>query len=179
MSKLRKAGYTGEAVALQPEPAFPVDPNLGDDLMSRARQVLGLFLVTLFGVYGCTQGQIGGREKSALEAKIQRLEEEVRSAHTAQQQLRQKLLAAEERQVQLQKQLEQWQAQAAAEREALRAELKVRTAERDALAAHYDKFRKDLRDLLQQAEATLPGISPAVAPPPSAVSARSATEPLP
>lgn len=135
--------------------------------MTGARRVLGVLVVIIFGLYGCAQGPMPATDKAALEAKIQRLEEEVRQAQTAQQQLRQKLLAAEERQVQLQKQLEELQAQAAAEREALRAELKIRTAERDAIAAHYDKFRKDLRDLLQQTEANLPGGSPAVAPPPA------------
>jgi len=143
--------------------------------MIRTHHALVLFLATLLGLYGCTQGQVGIREKGAWEAKIQRLEEELRSAQTAQQQLRQKLLAAEERQAQLQKQLEQLEAQATAERNALRAELKTRTAERDALAAHYDKFRKDLRELLQQTEASLPGNSPAIAPSSHAVSARPAT----
>lgn len=141
--------------------------------MKHPHTVLALFLATLIGLYGCTQGPMMTPEKSTLEAKVQRLEEEVRNAHATQQQLRQKLLAAEEKQAQLQKQLEQLQLQAAAEREALRQELKVRTAERDAWAAHYDKFRKDLRELLQQAETSLPGSnSPPVAPAPSVVGAR-------
>lgn len=140
--------------------------------MNRSHGVLALLLAALAGLYGCTQRPMTSSDKGVLEAKIQRLEEEVRNAHTAQQQLRQKLLNAEEKQAQLQKQLDQLQVQAAAEREALRNELKARIAERDALAAHYDKFRKDLRDLLQQAEAGLPAGSPSVAPPPATIGAR-------
>ena len=39
------------------------------------------------------------------------------------------------------------------ERDALRADLKSRTTERDALQAHFDGFRKNLKDLIGQAEA--------------------------
>jgi len=125
--------------------------------MTRPHKILGFLLVTVLGVYGCAKGPTAGSERNTSpEARAQRLEEEVRATAAARDQFRQKLIAAEERQAQLQKQFEQ-------ERDALRAEVKARTAERDNFATQYEGFRKNLRELLGQAETALanPGHSPA------------------
>ena len=117
--------------------------------MTRTHKILGFVLVTLFGVYGCAKGSTGGTGRdTSPAAKAQRLEEELRAAAAAREEFRQKMLAAEEAQAKLQKQFDQ-------EREALRAELKARTAERDNFALQYEGFRKSLRDLLGQAESAL------------------------
>ena len=42
-----------------------------------------------------------------------------------------------------------------AERDTLKAEVKVRTSERDALQVHYESFRKNIKELLGQAESSL------------------------
>jgi seryl-tRNA synthetase len=116
--------------------------------MARSRKILGFLLVTLFGAYGCAKGPPDRTEKSTTpEAKVQRLEDDYRSVLAAREQLRHKLNAAEERQAQLQKQFDQ-------EREALKAEVKSRTAERDSVAFQYDGFRKSLKELIAQAETT-------------------------
>src|SRR4051794_12491268 len=117
--------------------------------MNRATKIIGFVLVTLFGVYGCAKGPGEGTEKGSTPAsKSQRLEEDLRAASAARDQLRQKLVAAEERQTQLQKQFE-------TERAALKAELKARTTERDSVATQYDGFRKNLKELIGQAESAL------------------------
>ena len=137
--------------------------------MNRTTKIIGFVLVTLFGVYGCAKGPEDGTEKStAPSAKVQRLEDDLRAVSSARDQLRQKLAAAEDRSIALQKQLDKE-----------RAELKARTTERDTVATQYEGFRKNLKDLLGQAESALanPGgsISPAtsigveIAPMPGAV----------
>jgi hypothetical protein len=147
--------------------------------MTRTYKILGFLLVTFLGLYGCTKvpsTEKSGSEKHAnLQAKAQRLEEDYRAVAAARDQFRQKLLAAEERHAQLQQQLEKAQADAAIEREALKAEVKSRTLERDAVVLQYEAFRKSLRDLLDQAESSrsYPGspVSPSIpqAPAPSLV----------
>ena len=113
--------------------------------MNRATKIAGFILVTLFGVYGCAKGPADGTDRgSAPASRTQRLEEDLRAASAARDQLRQKLLAAEERSTQLQKQLEKE-----------RAELKARTTERDTIATQYDGFRKNLKELIGQAENAL------------------------
>jgi chromosome segregation ATPase len=111
------------------------------------------------GVYGCSRvstAEYGGSDKNpSQEAKVKRLEEDYRAVAAARDQFRQKLTTAEERQAQLQRQLDQAQADAAAEREALKAEIRTRSAERDSVATQYEGFRKNLKELIGQAESTL------------------------
>jgi hypothetical protein len=123
--------------------------------MTRSHKILGFLIVAVFGVYGCAKGPVGtgtGDKSSSLGSKVQRLEEDFRAAAAARDQFKQKLLAAEERQAQLQKQFDQ-------ERDALKAEVKARTTERDAVTTQYDGFRKSLKELIAQAEGTLPAPS--------------------
>jgi hypothetical protein len=139
--------------------------------VTRSHKVLGFLLVAIFGIYGCTRTPSGspGASTAALEAKIQRLEEDFRAAAAARDSFRQKLVAAEEKQGALQRQFEQTATAAAQDRQdrdAARAELKQRTTERDNLQVQYDGFRKNLKELIGQAEVALNG-GPAVAPAPS------------
>ena len=71
---------------------------------------------------------------------------------------RQQLVQAQERQTQTQRQLEQATSRAAtekAEKERVQADLRTRTTERDNLQTQYDGFRRNIRDVLGQAEAAL------------------------
>lgn len=122
--------------------------------MTRAQKIIGFVLVTFLGAYGCTQGPPGGTDRNTSPAaKAHRLEEDLRAATAARDQFRQRLDAAEQRQSQLQKQLD-----------AERAELKARTAERDAITSQYDGFRKGLKELLAQAEGQLANPSGSISP---------------
>ena len=128
--------------------------------MTHSHKVLGFLLVAILGIYGCTRGPGGsaGGSTAALEAKIQRLEEDFRAAAAARDTFRQKLLASEEKTGALLRQLDQVSATAATvatDRDAARADLKVRTAERDNLQVQYESFRKNLRELIGQAEVAL------------------------
>jgi membrane protein involved in colicin uptake len=128
--------------------------------MTRSHKVLGFLFVAILGIYGCAQAPSSppDNRSAAAEAKVQRLEEDFKAAAAARDSFRLRLLAAEERQVQLQREVDQATGAAAQERsekEAARAELKARTAERDNLAVQYDVFRKSIRELLGQAESAL------------------------
>ncbi len=139
--------------------------------MTRSHKILGFIFVIIVGVYGCAKGPVGsgGTEKNpSAEAKAQRLEEDLRATAAARDQFRQKLLAAEERQAQLQKQFN-------TERETLKAEVKTRITERDNLATQYDGFRKSLKELIAQAEGTLP--NPSLSQQPAAIGANAAPMP--
>lgn len=121
--------------------------------MNRTQKVFGFLFVVLFGVYGCAKAPVGADAggKSATDAKVQRLEEDFRTAAAARDAFRQKLSQSEERQTTLQRQL----AAATVERDTLKADVKAKAAERDALQAHYDTFRKNIKDLIGQAESSL------------------------
>jgi septal ring factor EnvC (AmiA/AmiB activator) len=127
--------------------------------MNRTQKVTGFLFVALLGVYGCAKGPVAdGGNKAASDAKVQRLEEDFRAAAAARDSFRQKLTQAEERQTALQRQI----ATATVERDGLKAEVKARVTERDALQAHYDTFRKNIKDLIGQAESSLVTPPPAV-----------------
>ncbi len=126
--------------------------------MTRSQKIVVFLLVVGLGIYGCAKNPTGNGEtgkNSSQEAKAQRWEEDFRAAAAARDQYRQKLIAAEEKQSQLQKQLDSERAAAITEREALKAEVKAHLAERDTLQTQYEGFRKNLKDLLAQAETTL------------------------
>ncbi|HEY3787938.1 MAG TPA: hypothetical protein VGL71_03745, partial [Urbifossiella sp.] len=123
-------------------------------------KVLGFLFVSMLGLYGCARGPAAGssNDRAALEAKVQRLEEDFRSAAAARDSFRQRLLAAEDKLSQTQKTLEQANltaSQERRERDSTRAELKIRTVERDNLQAQYDGFRKNIKELLGSAEAAI------------------------
>ena len=121
--------------------------------MNRTLKIAGFVLVTLFGAYGCTKAPGGSERSTSPAAKLQRLEEDLKAASTARDEFRQKFIAAENRQAQLQKQLD-----------TERTELKARTSERDTIATQYDGFRKNLKDLLGQAESALGNPSGSISP---------------
>ncbi|HUR54870.1 MAG TPA: hypothetical protein VMZ71_12110 [Gemmataceae bacterium] len=126
--------------------------------MNRTQKVTGFLFVALLGVYGCAKGPVADGGKAAADAKVQRLEEDFRAAAAARDSFRQKLTQAEERQTALQRQI----AAATVERDGLKAEVKARVTERDALQAHYDTFRKNIKELIGQAESSLTNPPPAV-----------------
>jgi chromosome segregation ATPase len=128
--------------------------------MSRSHKVLGFLFVSMLGLYGCARGPAAGStgDRAALDAKIQRLEEDFRSAASARDAFRQRLLAAEDKLAQVQKSLDQAKAatvQERRDRDSARAELTARTRERDSLQTQYDGFRKNIKELLGTAEAAL------------------------
>jgi chromosome segregation ATPase len=125
--------------------------------MTRSHKVLGFLLVAVLGTYGCARGPAGspGDRHAALEAKVQRLEEDFRAAAAARDSFRQKLLAAEEQQGRLQRQLDQDRTAAAQERDALQGQVKARTAERDHFQTHYGNFIKTLKEQLDKAETAM------------------------
>jgi hypothetical protein len=126
--------------------------------MTRSNKTIFFLLVVGMGIYGCAKtpnGNARSESNSSPEAKAQRWEEDFKAAASARDQYRQKLLAAEEKNTHLQKQLDQERTIAANERDALRAELKIRSTERDFLQTQYDGFRKNIKELLTQAEVSL------------------------
>jgi len=121
--------------------------------MSRAHKALAILVVSTLGLWGCAKGPGSSSSEriKALEAKVSRLEGDVKLGETAREQLRKKLATAEDQLNKLQK-----------EREELEKTLTVRTTERDTLQTQYDGFRKNLRELLGTAETTAPRYLPPV-----------------
>ncbi len=119
--------------------------------MSRAHKALAILLVSTLGLWGCAKGpnSSGPERIKALEAKVSRLEGDLKVGESAREQLRKKLAAAEERLTKLQN-----------DRDNLEKTLTARTSERDNLQTQFEQFRKTLRDLLGQAEASAPRYLP-------------------
>ena len=127
-----------------------------NSLVPRHYKVLGFLLVTILGVYGCAKAPGNpATAESNSPAKVQKLEEDFRAAVAARDQFRQKFVAAEQ-------QLEQ----ARAVNEALKNEVKTRTGERDAVNVQFETFRKNLKDLLGNADTAIGALNlPAPKPP--------------
>jgi chromosome segregation ATPase len=130
--------------------------------MTRAKKMLVVLIVATLGIWGCTQGPspnspAGLAERvKALEAKNSKLEDDFRAAAAARDQVRKKLAAAEEQErvVQQEKQsVEQQIETLTRERDELKQQITQRTSERDQMVTQYEQFRKNIRDLLGQAEA--------------------------
>lgn len=128
--------------------------------MTHSHKVLGFLFVTMLGLYGCARGPGGNNEKAALEAKVQRLEEDFRAAAAARDSFRTRLIAAEEKLTQTTKSLENATASASKDRK----DRDAARAERDTLQTQYDGFRKNIKELLGSAEAALnpPSVPPTV-----------------
>lgn len=131
--------------------------------MTRYHKALGVFLVSLFGIWGCARGSAsnGGTASNdrikALEAKTAKLEDDLKNTLALKDQIRKKLSDSEDAQTQLQQEIERLNS-VVKERDVM---IKTRTTERDSVNTQYDVFRKNLKELLGQAEANLPGAKPA------------------
>lgn len=132
--------------------------------MPRQLKALGFILVLLLGVYGCAKGpgSAATTDPESNSAKVKKLEDDYRAAAAARDQFRQKLVYAEEQQAKGQKELERTRAAA----DALKGEVKARTAERDALQVQYETFRNSLKELLGKADTAVGALNlPAPKPP--------------
>jgi septal ring factor EnvC (AmiA/AmiB activator) len=131
--------------------------------MRRARKALVIAVVATLGVWGCAKGPAGGYAGAdrikTLEAKNAKLEEDCRVATTASEQLQKRVAALEQQRNQMQHKLEQLQL-VTKERDGLRQQVEARTSERDALQVQFEQFRKGIRNLLGQAEASAQGLAP-------------------
>jgi chromosome segregation ATPase len=123
--------------------------------MSRSRQAIGVLIVTLFGLWGCSRapsadgGSSATAEKlKAVETKLARLEDDFRAAASARDQLSKKLMAAEEARTALQGQVAKMTQDIKAKDE----QLQARTAERDSVAAQHKMLKDGLKDLLTKME---------------------------
>ncbi|HZT80682.1 MAG TPA: hypothetical protein VFA26_10685 [Gemmataceae bacterium] len=127
--------------------------------MTRAKKALVILVVTIFGVWGCSQGPTHSAASleriKALEGKCAKLEDDYRAVAAARDQLKKKLAQAESDRARAQQELNQSQA-VARERDELRQQLAARTGERDAVQTQFDNFRKGIRNLLGQVEAATP-----------------------
>ena len=118
--------------------------------MNRATKTAAVLCVALFGLWGCAQGPTATAQAErikALEAKNARLEADFRAATAARDQLRQQVTQAEENVQKLQSVVK--------ERDDLKAQVTLRTTERDQVAVQFDTFRKSLKELVGQAEAAV------------------------
>jgi septal ring factor EnvC (AmiA/AmiB activator) len=111
--------------------------------MTRTQTLLAL-LAAVAVAWGCAKSPTGppAANNKSLEARVAKLEHDLKAAQTQAADLDAKFRAEQARGQAVEK-----------ERDALRADLKSRTTERDTLQAQFDGFRKNLKDLIGQAEA--------------------------
>jgi chromosome segregation ATPase len=129
--------------------------------MQQSHKTLAFLFVAMLGLYGCAKGPVtSSNNDAALREKLQRIEKDYQTTVTARDDFRTKLTAAEEQQAHLRSELEQVRATAAREKADLSEQLKSRTAERDTMQTQYDGFRKNIKELIGQAEASLPNATP-------------------
>ncbi len=118
--------------------------------MTRTVKILLVLGLTVFGVWGCSKGSTGSTaDKSHNEAKVAKLEDELKSTAAARDTFRTKLAAIEE-------QLRTETARGIAlqnERDVGLANLKAKSLERDQVQTQFDSFRKNIKELLGQTEA--------------------------
>ena len=112
--------------------------------MSLGNRALVVAIVLSLGLWGCAKGPANGsaaQQIKDLQSRIVKLEDDFRAVASARDQARAKLKEADDARGELLKQ-----------RDDLRAQIKLRTGERDAVNVQYEQFRKAIRDLVGQAE---------------------------
>jgi chromosome segregation ATPase len=127
--------------------------------MTRANKALVVMVTAALGLWGCAQGPANSASASlerikALEGKCSKLEDDYRAVASARDQLRKKLAAAEEDRGRTQQELNKRQG-IMKERDELKQQLSSRTTERDAVQGQFELFRKSIKTLLGQAEASI------------------------
>jgi len=114
-------------------------------------RVFAVALITLAGVWGCGQGPTSRaalvERIKTLEEKNARLEDDIRTMTAARDQVRTQLAKAEEHIQKLQVVVK--------ERDDLRVQVKMRVNEREQVLGQYEQFRKNVKELVGQADATV------------------------
>ena len=131
--------------------------------MSRSRHAVGVLVIAVFGLWGCSRapsadsGSGATAEKlKAVETKLARLEDDFRATASARDQLSKRLIAAEEARTALQMQMNK-------ELKAKEDQLQNRTVERDQAVNQLKSMKDGLRDLLTKMDdGPKPEGSPAV-----------------
>ena len=122
--------------------------------MPRFHQVIGIAVVTLVGVWGCSQAPSAdsasatAEKLKSVEAKLARLEEDFRAAASARDQLSVKLHAAENARTALQADV----AKLARDIKAKDDVIQTRTAERDQALDHLKMLKDGLKEILARVE---------------------------
>ena len=122
--------------------------------MSRSHHAVGVLLVAVFGLWGCSRapsadsGSATAEKLKAVETKLARLEDDFRAAASARDQLNKKLIAAEEARTALLTQVDRLGKDLKAKDE----QVATRTAERDQAAGQFKSLKDELRELLTKAE---------------------------
>ncbi|MFL5340098.1 MAG: hypothetical protein ACJ8F7_08095 [Gemmataceae bacterium] len=131
--------------------------------MTQVQKALVVLLVATLGIWGCAQGPAGASAEKvrSLEGKVARLEEDFRSAAAARDQFRKKLTEAESTTARLKQEVDTLQP-VLKERDDLLVQLKSRIAERDAVNAQFEVFRKSLKELIGQTEASISKPGPSI-----------------
>jgi septal ring factor EnvC (AmiA/AmiB activator) len=121
--------------------------------MTRSRHAVGVLLVAVFGLWGCSRapsadGSATAERLRTVETKMARLEDDFRAAASARDQLSKKLLAAEEARTALLNQVDRLGKDLKARDD----QLTTRTAERDQAAGQFKALKDELRELLAKAD---------------------------
>ena len=121
--------------------------------MTRSRHAVGVLLVAVFGLWGCSRapsadGSATAEKLRTVETKLARLEDDFRAAASARDQLSKKLLAAEEARTALLNQVDRMDKDMKSKDD----QLTTRTAERDQAAGQFRALKDELRELLAKAE---------------------------
>lgn len=127
--------------------------------MSDYTKAFAVVILSALGIWGCAQGPAGGasvEKLKQLELKVARLEDDFRAATAARDQFRKKLAESEALVAELRTEVETLRP-VLAERDELRNQLKLRTAERDQVTQQFEGFRKSLKELLGQMDAATKG----------------------
>lgn len=119
--------------------------------MIRTYKVLLIVGLTIFGVWGCGKSGTGTAEGVSPAARIAKLEEDLKAATAARDTFRQKLADSENAN---RAETARYQA-LAKERDDLQGKLARKSDEHKELQVQYDGFRKNLKELIGQAEVVL------------------------
>jgi hypothetical protein len=128
--------------------------------MSRFHKVMVIVVVTMVGVWGCSQGEsksAAGRHLDrikALEAKCAALEQDCKSAACAREEAEQRVATLEQERVRWLKEAELHKV-VARECDELKHAVAARTTERDAYQGQLLEVRKGIRTLLSRVESSL------------------------
>jgi septal ring factor EnvC (AmiA/AmiB activator) len=122
--------------------------------MSRSHQIVGIAIVALCGIWGCSQAPSAdstsatAEKLKSVETKLARLEEDFRAAASARDQLSQKLHAAENARTALQADV----AKLARDMKAKDELIQTRTAERDQALNQLKALKDGLKEILAKLE---------------------------